>query len=113
MATVRRGHQIIFIQRFGRVWVQVMKSVVIKRSVLISGRKTSVSLENEFWDALHEIAEHQNLALSALVEQIDKDRDNINLSSAIRVFVFTYFRLLNQERMQRGREPEYERAECP
>lgn len=71
-----------------------MKTVVIKRSILIHGRKTSVSLENEFWDALHEIADRRNLALSAVVEQIDRDRDNINLSSAIRVFVLNQFRPL-------------------
>ncbi|MGC2689475.1 MAG: ribbon-helix-helix domain-containing protein, partial [Pseudolabrys sp.] len=60
-----------------------MKSAVIKRSILINGRKTSVSLENEFWDALREIAERENVAISALVEVINQGRDNINLSSAI------------------------------
>ena len=69
-----------------------MKSVVIKRSILINGRKTSVSLENEFWDGLHEIADREMIAHSTLVEQIDQERDNINLSSAIRVFVFNHFR---------------------
>ena len=69
-----------------------MKSVVIKRSILINGRKTSVSLENEFWDALHDVADRRNVALSSLVKQIDRDRDNINLSSAIRVFVLNHFR---------------------
>jgi len=72
-----------------------MKSVVIKRSILINGRKTSVSLENEFWDALHEIAEHENVAISALVEKINEGRNNINLSSAIRVFVFNHYRPIN------------------
>ncbi|MGB8999478.1 MAG: ribbon-helix-helix domain-containing protein [Pseudolabrys sp.] len=73
----------------------VMKSVVIKRSILINGRTTSVSLENEFWDALHEIAEHENVAISALVEKINEGRNNINLSSAIRVFVFNHYRPIN------------------
>jgi predicted DNA-binding ribbon-helix-helix protein len=45
-----------------------MKSVVIKRSILLNGCKTSVSLENEFWDALHEIADRGNIALSAVVK---------------------------------------------
>jgi len=70
----------------------VMKSVVIKRSILINGRKTSVSLENEFWDGLREIADRGMIAHSTLVEQIDQERDNVNLSSAIRVFVFNHFR---------------------
>lgn len=69
-----------------------MKSVVIKRSILINGRKTSVSLENEFWEGLREIADREMIAHSTLVEQIDQERDNINLSSAIRVFVFNHFR---------------------
>jgi len=68
-----------------------MKSAVIKRSVLIDGRKTSISLEDEFWDGLREIAGHSKLGLSRLVEQIDENRNNINLSSAIRVFVFRHF----------------------
>ena len=69
-----------------------MKSVVIKRSILINGRKTSVSLENEFWEGLREIADRGMIAHSTLVEQIDQERDNVNLSSAIRVFVFNHFR---------------------
>ena len=69
-----------------------MKSVVIKRSILINGRKTSVSLENEFWEGLREIADREMIAHSTLVEQIDQERDNVNLSSAIRVFVFNHFR---------------------
>jgi predicted DNA-binding ribbon-helix-helix protein len=50
-----------------------------------------VSLENEFWDGLREIARRQNVALSTLVKQIDNGRTTDNLSSAIRVFVFNYF----------------------
>ena len=65
-----------------------MKTAVIKRN----GCKTSVSLENEFWEALREIAGRENIALSTLVEQINQHRNNINLSSAIRVFVFNHFR---------------------
>ena len=64
----------------------IKKSAVIKRSILINGHKTSVSLENEFWRGLHDVARSKNAPVAKLVEQID--RDNINLSSAIRVFVF-------------------------
>jgi predicted DNA-binding ribbon-helix-helix protein len=71
---------------------RVMKTAVIKRSIFINGRKTSVSLENEFWEALREIAAQAKIALSTLVEQIDSERNNINLSSAIRVFVFNHYR---------------------
>ncbi|MGA7253087.1 MAG: ribbon-helix-helix domain-containing protein, partial [Pseudolabrys sp.] len=65
----------------------IKKSVVIKRSITINGHKTSVSLENEFWDGLHEVARDKHTTAPMLVEQIDRDRDNVNLSSAIRVFV--------------------------
>lgn len=68
-----------------------MISLVIKRSIIIDGQKTSVSLENEFWDGLREIASRKNVALSTLVKQIDTGRTTNNLSSAIRVFVFNHF----------------------
>ena len=69
-----------------------LQSAVIKRSIVLDGHKTSVSLENEFWDALREIAVRENTALSTLVGKIDHDRNSCNLSSAIRVYVFNYFR---------------------
>jgi predicted DNA-binding ribbon-helix-helix protein len=69
-----------------------MKSAISKRSVVLNGRKTSVSLENEFWDGLREIANLQKIELSKLVRQIDRERGNCNLSSAIRVFVFKRLR---------------------
>lgn len=59
---------------------------VRKRSVLIAGHATSVSLEPEFWTALKEIAEARGTSLNRLIEDIDRRRQG-NLSSAIRVFV--------------------------
>jgi predicted DNA-binding ribbon-helix-helix protein len=64
-----------------------MKSSVIKRSIVIDGHKTSVSLEDAFWDDLKEIAHAQQATLSALVAKIDETRAHGNLSSAIRLFV--------------------------
>ena len=64
-----------------------MNSTVTKRSVVIAGRKTSISLEDEFWNGLKAIARHHQRTLSAVVGEIDRKR-NGNLSSAIRVFVF-------------------------
>jgi len=69
-----------------------MKSIIIKRSIVLNGHKTSVSLENEFWDGLREIADGQKLKVSALVQRIDRERTNRNLSSAIRIYVFNHFR---------------------
>ena len=64
-----------------------MKSQIIKRSIVINGHKTSVSLENAFWSSLKEIARAQQATLSNLVAEIDKTRQHGNLSSAIRLFV--------------------------
>ena len=64
-----------------------MKSAITKRSVVIGGHKTSVSLEEPFWNAVREIAGSQQMTISSLLRQIDLDRRNANLSSAIRVFV--------------------------
>jgi predicted DNA-binding ribbon-helix-helix protein len=64
-----------------------MKSPVIKRSISIDGRKTSISLEDAFWSLLTEIAEAQGATVSQTVTEIDKSRQGANLSSAIRLFV--------------------------
>jgi predicted DNA-binding ribbon-helix-helix protein len=71
-----------------------MKSAIVKRSVVLNGHKTSVSLENEFWEGLRDIGDAKNAKLSELVRQVDQERSNGNLSSAIRVFVLSYFRNL-------------------
>ena len=66
-----------------------MKSLVVKRSVVIDGHKTSVSLEDAFWSDLKEIAHVQRATLSKVIAEIDKGRrQGNNLSSAIRLFVF-------------------------
>lgn len=64
-----------------------MQTTVTKRSVVLAGRKTSISLEDEFWHGLKAIARQQQRTLSAVVGEIDQNRHG-NLSSAIRVFVF-------------------------
>jgi len=69
-----------------------MKSPVIKRSVVVAGHKTSVSLENAFWQGLKEIAQGREATVSALVANIDTQRNEGNLSSAIRLFVFDHYR---------------------
>jgi predicted DNA-binding ribbon-helix-helix protein len=72
-----------------------MKSPVIKRSIVIAGHKTSVSLEEAFWKGLKEIATSRDLTLSDLVASIDTDRRHGNLSSAIRLFVLDHYRALH------------------
>ena len=68
-----------------------MKSRVMKRSTLVNGRKTSVTLEDEFWTALKEIATTQNVGISKLISMIDSQRQTNNLSSVIRVYVLSYY----------------------
>jgi predicted DNA-binding ribbon-helix-helix protein len=69
-----------------------MKSPVIKRSIVIAGHKTSVSLEDAFWKGLKDIAGTRDMTLSELVAAIDTDRRHGNLSSAIRLFVLDHYR---------------------
>lgn len=64
----------------------------VKRSVRIAGHRTSVSLEQPFWDILAAIARDENLSLNGLIARIDAGRGAANLSSAIRVFVLTRLR---------------------
>ena len=69
-----------------------MKSSVLKRSIVLDGHKTSVSLEDAFWSGLKEIADAKGIAVSAMVAEIDKNRRHSNLSSAIRQFVLDQVR---------------------
>lgn len=63
-----------------------------KRSIIIGGHKTSVSLEDTFWNVLKEIAQGKGIQVSDLVAEIDKARQKNNLSSAIRIFVLEHVR---------------------
>jgi len=65
---------------------------ISKRSISVNGNRTSVSLEDEFWQGLREIAKKEGRAIAELVEQINRETHNGNLSSAIRVFVLKRFR---------------------
>jgi predicted DNA-binding ribbon-helix-helix protein len=70
----------------------MMRSAIVKRSIVVGGHKTSVSLEDAFWHSLKQIGLGQKITLSALVAGIDTRRPHGNLSSAIRLFVLDYFR---------------------
>ena len=67
-----------------------MKSLILKRSVVIAGHRTSISLEDAFWNELKEIASLRKMALSELIGSIDTERTHANLSSAIRLFVIDF-----------------------
>jgi len=68
------------------------KSLVVKRSIVVGGHKTSVSLEDEFWAALKKIAVRHRVTLSDLIGSIDSQRQHGNLSSAVRLFVLQHYR---------------------
>ena len=67
-----------------------MKSLVVKRSVVLAGHKTSVSLEDAFWERLKDIAKSRRMPLCDLISRIDVDREHGNLSSALRLFVLNH-----------------------
>lgn len=67
-------------------------TTVIKRSVVIDGHKTSVSIEDDFWDGIKRIAERRQITVATLVEEIDGARERGNLSSAIRIHVLRHYR---------------------
>ena len=69
-----------------------MKSPVVKRSIVIAHHKTSVSLEDAFWKGLKEIAGARDVNLSDLVTQVDSERQQGNLSSALRLFILDHYR---------------------
>jgi len=69
-----------------------MEYAGVKRSIVIKGHKTSVTLEDGFWSGLKEIAREKGYTLSGLVAQIDSERTGSNLSSAIRMYVLEYFK---------------------
>jgi predicted DNA-binding ribbon-helix-helix protein len=70
----------------------VKEFAVVKRSVVVGGHKTSVSLEDAFWTSLKDIATRRGLPLSTQIDAIDRTRKTANLSSAIRLFVLDHFR---------------------
>lgn len=72
--------------------------VVVKRSVVVAGHRTSISLEDAFWKSLKEIAKERRTTLSRLVETIDSGRGEANLSSAIRLHVLDHYRTTAQAR---------------
>ena len=63
----------------------------VKRSLTLKGHRTSVSLEDEFWQAFREIAAENGLPINELAAEIDVSRGDVGLASAIRVFVLRHF----------------------
>ncbi len=66
----------------------ILNAPIVKRSVMIAGHATSVSIEKPFWDAFKALADKQNKSLNQLITEIDEAR-SVNLSSAIRLYVLS------------------------
>ena len=64
-----------------------------KHSVTLNGHRTSISLEDDFWPALNQSATQKNMSLGKLIEQIDADRGDTGLSSAIRSYILQELQL--------------------
>jgi predicted DNA-binding ribbon-helix-helix protein len=79
-----------------------MKSAIVKRSILLAGRNTSVSLEDAFWKSLKDIAKIKRKLLSELIIEIDVARGKHNLSSAIRQHVLNHY-MAQGGRLELGR----------
>jgi predicted DNA-binding ribbon-helix-helix protein len=69
-------------------------SLIVKRSIVVAGHKTSVTLEDAYWKSVKEIASGRNMTVSSLVTAVDSERPQSNLSSAIRLFVLDFYRNL-------------------
>ena len=86
------------------------KSLIVIRSILIAGHKTSVSVEDAFWKGLKEIARGRDMTPPDLVTTINSKRKHNNLSSAVRLFVLDHYRrravpLLRKRRRAKGPKP--------
>lgn len=69
----------------------------MRRVMMINGRRTSVRMEQGFWEALDDVARRRGLGLHDLVSEIDQARGNAPLTQALRVLAVSYFReLLNE-----------------
>ena len=79
------------------------KSSVAKRSVTIAGHKTSITLEDAFWSGLKQLADRRDISVSDLLAAIDSEREEGNLSSAIRLFVLDCYRNQLLEQVKRDR----------
>ncbi|MBN2752062.1 MAG: ribbon-helix-helix domain-containing protein [Rhodospirillaceae bacterium] len=77
-----------------------MTESVRKRSVTLGRHRTSISIEDPFWDALKTIAQEKNISLHTLIEAIDRDRAELegNLSGSLRLFVLRHLQTKLQSR---------------
>ncbi len=88
-----------------------LKSAIVKRSIELNGHKTSVSLEDEFWLSLRQIAVLKDITLPVLLQSIDRAREGANLSSAIRVYVLNHYRILADDAMSDAERTQFQSSQ--
>jgi predicted DNA-binding ribbon-helix-helix protein len=86
------------------------KSLIVKRSIRVAGRRTGVSVEDAFWNRFKEIAADRNMTLSDLVTTINSKRKHNNLSSSVRLFVLDHDRRASRPSAEEA--PERQMAEA-
>jgi len=95
----------------------IVKSLIIKRSIVLEHQRTSVSLEDAFWSALRQIAAERREALPQLIASISANRQSANLSSAIRLYVLWYYKDKDARQHalleQRARKGQHRRVSSP
>ncbi len=69
-----------------------------KYSLTLAGHRTSVSMEEPFWEALKDISKRKQQSITAIASHIDRNRSDLPLSSAIRIYVLEYYRFRNDEK---------------
>jgi len=82
-----------------------------RRTLVVSGRRTTVSLEQEIWRSLNDIADRERVPLTHLANEVDCRREDASLASGLRVFCLYYWRLLADAR--RCAEPGFEQQVNP
>lgn len=86
-----------------------MQSPVRKRSIVINGHKTSISLEDAFFGALKEISKQRRSSLAELISEVGRTRTGGNLSSALRLFVLDFYQSETKSEARHSTKPESQR----
>lgn len=83
-----------------------MQSPIRKRSIVIAGHKTSISLEDAFWNELKQISKHRRSTLSDTVTEVERTKTEGNLSSALRLFVLKFYQAASHAAAQHLSDPD-------
>ena len=77
----------------------ISNTALICRNVTVSGRRTSIRMEQVMWNSLADICRTEERMLNELITMIDEKRAESNLTAAIRVFIICYYRDVAHSRM--------------